>query len=151
MVVGLTVAGLVAALVLPVALDGLNEPQSTTIDQEVGDTDVLTGELNATLDSVDDTAGSESATATVTNTDTGDSSQVSVDEGTNSSVTVGGVDVTVTTEEVTGSSNATMTYEYPRTSGWSGGAAAIFGILDLILILVLFMVAIGWALMVYNG
>lgn len=36
------------------------------------------------------------------------------------------------------------------TSSWSDGAASIFGILDLIFVLVVFLVAIGWAVSAYR-
>lgn len=148
-VLGLTLIGLLTALVLPVAIGGLNQPSTETLNQSEGQTVELSGTLNATLDSA--TTGSPGTIdVTVNHTDGGSASVTGLGAGSNETVTVGGEDVTVHNNEVTSGSSAEVTYEYPKTSGLSPGAAALYDNLGLIIVLVLFLTVIGWAVGAYK-
>lgn len=134
LVVALTVGGLMAAFLLPVVIGQLGGAEAATIALDTGNQTELQPGLNATLDSVDDTADS----ATYSVTADGDSSTVTVDNGTNSTVTVGGADVTIGVTSVSADA-ATAEFQSPTTYGWGGGAAALWGILPILIVLAVFL------------
>jgi archaellum component FlaG (FlaF/FlaG flagellin family) len=134
LVVALLVAGLMSSFLLPVAIDAMVADESQTITQNTTETVTLSEpDLNATLDSVDDTAD----TATYTIEAGNSSTTTTVDNGTNTTVTVDGTDVTIATEEVT-TSTATTEYTYPTTYGWTNGAGAMWAVIPLMLVLAIF-------------
>lgn len=130
LVITLVVGGLMMAFLFPIVIGALGGPEEVTATQDVGETIELQAGLNATVDSVDTTANS----ATYTITSGNDSATQTVNVGSNATVTVDGADVTIAPSNVT-STTATTTYEYPTTYGWGGGAAALWGILRVIMIL----------------
>lgn len=134
LVITLVVAGLMIAFLFPIVINAMGGAAELTVTQEVGDSTELQPNLTATLDSVDDTAGS----ATYTINASGDTVSESVDEDSNTTVTVDGTDVTIHPETVT-TTNATTTYSYSDTYGWGGGAAALWNILRVIMILAAFL------------
>lgn len=130
LVVALAVAGIMLAFLMPVAIGAISGTEDTTATQAVDETVELQPGLNATVTGV---TADTSATYTVEyNNDsvTGET----VNEGSNSTVTVGGEDVTIAPSDVT-ATNATTTYTHSRTAGWGDGAAALWVILPVILVL----------------
>lgn len=133
LVVTLFVAALMGAFLMPVVIDSMGGQEETTVTQDVGETVELQPSLNATVTSV--TSGTS---ATYDITANGDTTTTTVNVGSNQTVTVDGTDVTISPSEVT-STNATTTYNYSGTYGWGGSAAALWGILPIILVLALFL------------
>lgn len=142
LVVGIAILGILASIMIPVAVNALYADTSYTANQQdTGETLEINGELNATLDSVDDTGGN--ATYTLNTSD--QSITKTIDEGTNKTYSFDRGDVTVTVDTVN-TANATATFDYPRDFAYSAGASALWGILGLILILAAFLYVIGFAL-----
>ena len=129
-VVALLVAGLLLAVLFPIAIGSMSGPDEATVTQDVGDTVVLSSpDLEATLD---DTTDGTDATYTVS-TDT-DSATTTVNVGDSDTVTVDDTEVTISPSEATGSS-ATTTYEYPTTYGWGSGASSLWTIIPVLIVL----------------
>lgn len=146
-VVALTVAGLLAAVMLPVALDQIEEDRTTTITQDTGTTENVTAVFDATLDSTNTSAD----TATYTLDDVENSSDTNtVDNGTTTTFSLDSGDVDVTVDNVE-SDSATATYTYATTHGWSTGATGLWGILALLLVLTVFLFVLGVALKAMEG
>lgn len=142
LVVALTVGGLLAAFLLPIGIEALNGDDTRTIEQQFGDGFEPVGSgVESNLTDTNTTA----STASYNVTYDGDYQEVTVDEGSSSTVTVGGVDVTVSPESIA-TSSATSEYTFSNTVGWSSGAVALWGILDVILVLAVFLFFIGVAL-----
>ena len=140
LVVGITVAGLMGAFLVPVVLGQFSGGETATYNQSVGETVTLQPDLNATLNaSTADTSAEYIINAS------GDTSTVTVSEGANSTVTVDGVDVTIALQDAS-ASNATTEYTYPGTYGWGGGAGAIWAIIPVLIVLALFLFFVGMAL-----
>lgn len=141
LVVGLLIAGLMGAFLMPIAVGQLTGPEESTATQDVDETVTLQPGLNATV-----TAVTDGVSATYTVEAGGDSvTGETVNVGSNSTVTVDGVDVTIAPSEAT-TTNATTTYDHPTTYGWGGGAGALWVIIPLILVLALFLYFVGLAL-----
>lgn len=152
-IVGLSVAAIITAFVLPVALDNIEGPENATdINQSVGEDYELAGQLNSTLTGV--TSGTpDTATYNVTiydNTSDRESQTVTVDESdtSTSTVTLDGNDVVINATDVTtadgGYSDAT--YQYPPDAGWSSGASSVWGVLGLALVLGVMVFVVGVAM-----
>lgn len=139
LVVSLAVGALAASIMMPIGVNALMDDRSTTLNQSVGDTNDITSGLNVTLDSADGT----NATYTL-ETDT-DSDSVTVAQGNSQNATLEGYEVTVSPSDV-GTSYSEATFDYPPQIGYSDGAQALWGILDVIMILAVFLLFIGVAL-----
>lgn len=144
LVIGLFVAMLMAAFLLPVVIGQLGGAEAATYALDVGNSTELQPDMTATLDSVDTTAD----TATYTINASGDTATTTVDNGSSATVTVDGADVTINVTEVS-TGSATAEFESPRTYGWGGGAGALWAILPLLLVLALFLYVVGMALDVF--
>lgn len=131
-VVTLFVAGIITAFLMPVVIGAISDDETATYNQSTSETVELNPGLNATVDSV--TSGT-SATYTVEYD--GDSTTATVNTGSNSTVTVGGIDVTIAPSEA-GSDYAVTEYEYPTDAGW-GAAGSLWVIIPLFLVLPIFM------------
>lgn len=144
-VVALAVTGLVAGVLLPVALNELQQDQSSSFTGvNEGETVNVSTQLNATLDTVDDT--NSELDITVTDRDTGSSTTFTgVAVGTNTTQTLEGEDITVTADGITDSTTANFTVEYPPEYGMSTGASSLWNILDLAIVLVVFLFLVGYA------
>jgi len=138
-IVGVFVAGIMAAFLLPVAIGGITGPEELTATQDVGETITLQDDLNATLDGA--TAGGDAKYTLTTNSS---SVTQNVTQGTNETVTIDGIDVTITADTVN-SGNATTTYEFPTTYGWGSGTASLWAILPVLLVLAVFLYLTGRA------
>lgn len=134
LIVGIFVAAIMAAFLLPVAIGAVAGPDELTATQDVDETVTLGAGINVTVTGVTD---GTSATYTVeagSDSVTGET----VDVGNNSTVTVDGADVTLSPTEAT-STSATTDYEYPTTYGWGSGAGALWAIIPVILVLAIFL------------
>lgn len=141
LVVGLFVAGIMAAFLLPVAIAPMTDGETATATLDTNESIELQPDLTATLDSVDDTADS----ATYTINASGSTSTVTVDNGTNTTTTVDGADVTIEVTDVT-STNATAEFTSPTSYGWGSGASAMWGILPVLVVLAAFLFFVGLAM-----
>lgn len=142
--IGIVVLLLLASTVLPVGLNELNGTSTSTFNQSEGETVQVTGPLNGTLDNVSDT--DSTIDVTVNDTELSETRSITnLGEGQNETVTIDGEDITVTNNEVISATNAEVEYQYPKSYGWSGGAQSIFGIFDLLLVLIILLMGAGWA------
>lgn len=139
-VVALTVGALVAAFLLPIGVANLTADQTVTYTTAEGDTEQISSMLEVSVDSV-----STGENATITLSGEGDSVQQTIDQGSSSTFSVGGDSITVTLDSA-GSGEITATYAIPRGFGWSAGAAALWSILDVIIILAVFLFFVGVAI-----
>lgn len=135
LVVALMVAGLMAAFLLPVAIGAISGPEVATATLDVGNSTELQPDMTATLDSVT-TTSPNSATYTVNAS--GSTSTVTVENGTSSTVTVDGADVTISVTDVA-TGQATAEFESPKTYSWGDGAAALWAIIPVMIVLAVFL------------
>jgi hypothetical protein len=140
LVIGLMIAGILGAFLLPVAIDAFEGDTSTALNISTGTTEDVNGELTATVDST--TAGT-SATITLNQTD-GNSVTKTVNVGSNATYAMdrGDVDVKVT-EAASG--YAVADYEYANDFAYSDGASSLWGLMGLALVLALFLMVLGMA------
>jgi len=137
--VALAVVALIGGVLIPIGLNSINEDRTTELNQSVSDTYEI-GAFNSTV-----TATTSGTDATVELGYSGETISNTVNVGSTQtySFTDGSVDVTVVSAE---SSIATVNYTYSSDFGYSDGATSIWGILDLIVVLAVFMFVIGIAL-----
>lgn len=140
LVVGLFVAALMAAFLLPIAIGAVTDPDTVTQTQDVGETITLQGDLTATLDAVNDNTN---ATYTVAND--ADSVSTTVNEGATNTITVDGHEVSVTLDSTT-ATTATTTYEWPITYGWGSAASSLWLVLPILMVLSIFLFFVGMAI-----
>lgn len=133
LIVALTVGGLIAAFLLPVVIGAMSGADEVTQTMDVDDVVEVQSGLNVTLDSATD-----NTSATYNVSAAGDSQVITVNEGANETATVDGAEVTVGAENVT-STSAETTISSPKTYGWGTGAAALWVILPVILVLAVFL------------
>lgn len=148
-VIGVTIIAMMLAFFVPVVFDGLQEPSNSTQVQNEGETLEFAG-FNATLDTVDDTAGAESITVTVTDEETGATETNTINESENTTYVVNGNEVTVYANNVQDATTAEVSYEYEKTYGWHDGASSLFNIMDLIIMLVILLSVVGYMFIVYK-
>lgn len=144
-VIVLTIFGLIAAIALPVALDAITDDATVTITQDNQTTEDVNGALNATLDDVNGT--DTNATYTLTQDD-GTSIQKEINTTESRTFSFSRGDVVVTLDSITTGSpdQATATFAYNQEFAYSGGASALWLLLDVILVLGAFLFAVGIAL-----
>jgi hypothetical protein len=145
LVVGLLVFGLLTAFLLPVAIGAISGDETTSITQTSGDTTEVQPDLSVTLDSV--TADTDATYTVNANGSTATTSALT--SGSSETVTVDGVEVTVTPTNIDGST-VTTDVAYPTSYGWGTGAGAMWGLLPVIIVLAAFLYLVGYALMNYN-
>lgn len=145
LVLTLAVAAIIAAFLLPIGVGEINANENLNITQNESETVTLQGPVDATLDSVDDVANE--INLTVNDTSTAGSAQITnLGVGASETVTVSGSEVNVTNHEVIDATTAQVEYDYEKSLGWSGGADSLWGILDMIIVLGLFLFFVGVAL-----
>lgn len=144
LVVALLIGSVMAAFMLPIGVDAIVDDKSKTFTQNESETVVVTGSLNATLTDVDDT--SDDITVDLNDSDADSATLSGISVGDNATATVNGETITVTNEENVDTSTAKVTYEYPSDYNWGSGAKALWGILDVILVLAMFLMFVGVAL-----
>lgn len=144
LVVALAVAGILAGLVLPIGINAITEDTSTSFSSvSEGDTVSVSPVLNATLDDVNQS--NSDITVTVNDTEAGTSSTFT-NVTTNTTQTLEGEDITVILDSVDSTTTASFTVEYPPDYSFGSGAKSIWGILDLVIVLAVFLFLIGMAL-----
>lgn len=141
LVVALTVGGLITAFVLPIGISSINDDQVTTMNQSVSDGFEPIG--NGFSSDVTEVNAGMNATYNVSFD--GSYQTVTVTEGTSETVTVGGEPITLQLTEA-GSDYAVTEYTHDKTAGWSDGSAALWGVLDVILVLAVFLFFVSVAL-----
>lgn len=144
LVVGLFVAAIMAAFLLPVAIGAVSGPDSTTLNQTTADSPVeLKNNLTVEVTNLDDATTPNEATYSVSYD--GSSTTATVGEGNNQTATVGGIDVDIAPTTVT-ASYAVTDYEYPTTAGWGSGASSLWLIIPLFLVIPVFLYVTRMAL-----
>lgn len=141
LVVGLVVAALLTAVLVPVGVNQLNEDSSTTLNQTTSDTVEVTAKLNSTVTAT--TSGSD-ATVELNQTD-GNLVSKTVNVGSTETFAMDRGDVNVTVTEA-GSGYAVVEYEYRNDFGYSDGARGLWGVLDVIIILAVLLFIVGMGL-----
>jgi Flp pilus assembly protein TadG len=140
LVISLTIAGLLGAFLVPVAVDSFEGDTTTTLNISTGSTEEVNGELEATVDST--TAGT-SATITLNQTD-GNSVTNTVNVGSTTTYSMDRGDVNVTVSEAT-SGYAVADYSYANDFAFSSGASSLWGLMGLTLVLALFLAVLSMA------
>jgi len=143
LVIILVVGGILAATLMPVALDQLTDDKTTEFENvDVGDTEAVAGNLDITLDNVNDTANDISVTLEDADGNTASLTNVSATQ----TATVGGDNVDVTLDNVDDGDTADFTVVYAADFGWSSGGQALWAILDLVLVLAAFLFFVAVAM-----
>lgn len=151
LVVALTIGALITAFVLPVGIDAVVDDSTVTVNQTEAETIEVTEGLNATLDDVDDGNGDIDVTLNATDPGAGSATLTNISTGDNKTATLEGETITVTNEKKLSNTNAEVTYAHPPDYAWSGGAQALWGILDVIIVLAVFMLLVGISLRAMNS
>jgi len=142
LVVGIVVAAIVGAVMVPVAINNLEGDETTTLTQDTDTTYEVDAQLNSTVTATTD---GSSATVELNDTRTAGTTSNTINVGSNASYDLQGGTVTVTVDSAT-STGATVTYEYPRDYSYSSGAQSLWGILGLVIVLAMFLLVLGRAL-----
>lgn len=133
MIIGIAVAGILAAFLLPVAVNEIEGNETFTTTQ---DTQSPNESVNAVLDAnlTGATTGSPD-TATIELNNNGTTESNTIDNGTETAYTsLPDGDATVGVEDVN-SGNATFNVTYSRDYAYSDGASTVWGLLGLALVL----------------
>lgn len=135
-IVGLLVFGLLAAILLPVGVDAFASDRTSDFNVSTSDTVDITPQLNATVDS---TNANSNATLTLATSD--QSIQKTINQGSNATYSFSEGDVVV---EVTNaaSSFAEFTVDHPDEFSMSDGAASMWNIIPLFMVLGVLLFAI---------
>jgi len=128
-------------VLVPVGLASLQGTSTDTVNQSVGETVEVTGNVNATLESTS-LASPENATITLNDTDTSSSTTKTIDNGTSETYSLEGGDINVSVENVE-SGYAVSSYEYSTRYNLGGGASALLGVVGLVGVLSLVLLFIG--------
>lgn len=147
-IIAATILVLLVSTVLASGIGAFNDGETSSFEQDEGQTVQLAGALEATVDSVDDTNGD--ATITVEDTDLDESDTVTVSEEETETAVVDGEDIDVTVDEISGST-VSVEYNWPTDYNWSGGASSIFQFLDLIVVLTVILLLIGWVMTTWKN
>lgn len=147
-VIGVVLVAVIVAFILAPALGQMNSTVEETYTQTEGET-VYPDGYGGTLDNVDDLSGD--ATITVQDNETSDSSSVTLAEGENGTLTINGHDVTITYVENIDNSTAQIMYEHDHTYGWEDGPKSLWGILDILMVIVVVVLSLGWILAAFKG
>lgn len=138
LVVTVTVVGLMAAFLLPVAINEIEGDTTTTLTQDV-DTDY---DVNAKLVSNVTAATSgtpDSATIELNDTRTAGTTSKTIDVGDNATYSLEGGDVDVGVESINAGTNATANYTYANDYAYGDGASSLWGVLGLAIVLAVFL------------
>lgn len=145
-VIGLLIVAVLVANLLPIALGQLNSGENVTLNQDVGtEYEVETDVLNSTVTAVTDATN---ATVELKDVESGTTVSNTVSVGSTTTYTLEGQDVNVTVNSASSGTpgNASVTYEYATSYGWSAGTAALYGIIGILLIVVVIAPVAGWAM-----
>jgi len=142
LIVGIVVASIVGAVMVPVAIDSIEGDETNTLTQDTSTVYEVDAELNSTVTATSD--GSD-ATVELNDTRTAGTTSQTISVGSNATYDLQGGTVTVTVDSAT-TTGATVTYEYPRDYSYSSGAQSLWGILGLVIVLAMFLLVLGRAL-----
>jgi uncharacterized protein (UPF0333 family) len=142
LIVGLVVASIVGAVMVPVAIDNIEGDQTNVLTQDTSTTYEVDARLNSTVTATTD--GTD-ATIELNDTRTAGTTSNTINVGSSAEYELEGGTVNVTVDSAT-STGATVTYEYPRDYSYSDGASALWGILGLTIVLGVFLLLIGRAI-----
>lgn len=152
LVVAIMIFGVLAAVMLPVAIDQIEGNQTTTLTQDVDTTYEVNSELDSNVTSV--TVGTtDSATIELNDTRTSGTTSNTIDNGTTTDYDLEGGTVTVGVEDVDDSpspNQATANYTYSNDYAYGSGASSIWGVLGLAIVLSAFLFVVGVAIKMYN-
>lgn len=151
-VVALTVMMLLAAFLLPVAISSVNAEETVTLSVSEGQTQSVTHDLNVTGYNISDSSntavynltkeledgGVEDGTLDFSGAPVGATANITFQDGDEYTAVFQGYESEDTT---------TLEFNYAQETTWDGGAAAIWGIIPLIAIVVVFLTIVGWAAM----
>jgi len=141
LVVTLLVVGLIGATMLPIGINAITGDTTETITQDTSETVEVNAVLNSTLDS---TNAGTNATYTL-NVSDGAEKTKTIAVGTNKTFSFDRGGVTVNVSE-SNSGNATADFSAPKQFAYGDGARAMWGILDVIIVLGMFLFVISIAL-----
>lgn len=145
-VIGLLIVAVLVANLLPIALGQLNSDDTTTINQDVGtEYEVKADQLNSTVTAVNDATN---ATVELKDVESGTTVSNTVNVGSTTTYSIEGNDVNVTVNSASSGTpgNASVTYSYAVSYGWSAGTVALYGIIGILLIVVVIAPVAGWAM-----
>jgi len=141
LVVALLVVGLIGALLLPVAINEVTGNETVTINSSTSDEVEVNAVLNSTV-----TATTDGTNATIElNVSDGGSTTKTINQGSSATYSFDRGDVNVTVNQAN-SGSADVTYAHPKEFSFHDGARALWGILDIIIVLGLFLFVVGLAL-----
>jgi hypothetical protein len=123
-VVGMMIVIVGLSVFVPAVFTNLENPQSTTYDQDLENRVVITGDVNAEITSL--TKNQNTINVSVWDVRTGDTNftgQIGV--GQQATVVIDGENITVKNEQVFTDTQALVTYTYPLYVGWPPGAHVI--------------------------
>lgn len=138
LVVGLMIFGVLAAVMLPVAIDQIEGDQTETLTQDNGTTYEVNSQLNSTVTST--TVGTtDTATIELNDTRTSGTTSNTIDNGTVTNYTMyDGQTVQVGLEDVDDSptpNQATVNYTYSNDYTYSDSGRSMWGLLGLAIVL----------------
>lgn len=141
LIVSIVVAVIVGSVMAPVAIDQLEGDTTETLTQDVNTVYDVNGELTSEVTAVTD---GTSATVELNDTRTAGTTSNTVSVGSTTSYDLQGGTVNVTVNSATSGTpdTAEVTYEYDKTFAYSDGAASLWGILGLTIVLGLFLLVL---------
>lgn len=149
--VGAAVAVVMLALVIVLSIPGIEavqtDVQTVTIVHQEGQTVTPAGEskYRSTLEEIGDVTGD--VTLNVTDVRTDDREEATISEGGNHTFVVDGNDVFVEYNSQVSNSEANLTYTHNATYGFSSQDKAVFGVLDVWLLIIV----VGIAMLLIAG
>lgn len=147
-VIGVVLVAVIVAFILAPALGQMNSAVSNEYTQNEKET-VYPDAYGATLANVSQIENQ--TTVTINDNETNSWEQTTVPEGENRTVTVDGSDVTIYTLEIQDNDTARMKYEHEHTYGWEDGPKSLWGILDILMVIVVVVLSLGWILAAFKG
>lgn len=146
MVVGILVVAIMFSYLLPVAIDGMTEDETNTLNMSVaGNSQEVTANLEANLTEIDQTADPDEIHVDLNDTSpSGNSATLNdIGVGSNKTATMTDGDVTVHNVEVHDSGNASVRFSYPQDYGWSDGSSSLWGLIPLMVVMTALLLVIG--------
>lgn len=136
LVLGVVIAGLMLGYVFPIGLNQVNEdPTYEGVSIDEGEEVEIESALNASVTS--STADSD-ATIELTDTETGDTSSQTINEGDSATYELESGTANVTVNSVDSGTPNTVNADFTvdKGFGWDDGSQSIFGVLGIFLVLV---------------
>lgn len=147
LVVGLMIFGVLAAVMLPVAINEIEGDTTTTLTQDEDTTYEVNSRLNSNVTGTT-IATTDTATIELNDTRTSGTTSKTVDNQTTADYDMEGGTVTVGLENVddsTSPNQATVNYTYTNDYAYGDGASSLWGILGLAIVLAAVLFIFGTA------